>query len=53
MCSIFVYLDTYDVITGVGVFVPNHITEESFDELHRILKPGRNLKLEKKDPILN
>ena len=39
--------DTYDVITGCGVFIPNHITEESFDELNRILKPGKKVKQRK------
>ena len=35
------FADTYDGVVSVGVYLPNHANEDSFDELVRIVKPGK------------
>ncbi len=35
-------LDTYDAVIGTGIFVPGHADEKCFDELIRIVKPGKH-----------
>ena len=34
--------DLYDMILCIGSLTPTHITDEAFEELIRITKPGKN-----------
>ena len=33
--------DTYDAVVTSGSFIPGHVNEDCYEELIRIIKPGR------------
>ena len=37
------FADAYDVIVGSGIFAPGHVKEDCFEELVRIVKPGKTM----------
>ena len=45
--------ETYDVVTGAGVFIPQHITADAFDEINRVLKPSKNILRTQKQYYIN
>ena len=41
ICIVISIADTYDLIMGLGVLLPNHISDDAFEEMIRVTKPGR------------
>ena len=36
-------VDTYDLVVGLGALIPNHINEDAFQEMIRIIRPGNKI----------